>query len=637
MTPPGWGSPIVPDPSRALKPIRSKGCAVRVAGPRANAPIAHRFPNPTPTVHARYRRTTERDTVAVTGPWPRLRYARRDARGSPAAPAQRLNREIPASVSAPPFHTTPDELAPGGFHALDWTILGLYFAGLAFTGYLFSRKGAKDTDDYFLGGRKMPTWAVAISILATSLSAATFVGGPQQAFAGDLTYLSSNIGMMLAAIIVATLFIPAFYRERVSTIYGLLETRFGPNAKRAASLAFMVGRVFASGARVFIVALPAALIIFGERIGTDGAVLPTPPSQLVLAIIALTVVGIVYTLVGGISSVIWTDVIQTGVFLLAVGAAIALLLMRIPASPATIAETLANANEGATGAAGKLTLIRLDTDPAVPYTLWSALIAFTLMGVASYGADQDLAQRMLTCKSAKRGSWSVISAILLSIPVVMLFMLCGLLLFLFYRRPEIMGDAAPLYDIDDSRTVFLNFILREMPAGMSGLMMAGLFAAGLSSLNSALNAMGSTFINDFYKELRPNRSAKHYVLAGRLAVAGWGVVLGGFACFCVYWQRAEGSTLIDFALGVMTFAYAGLLGVFFTALFTKRGRTWSVIAALLVGFLAILALQPNVWVWLHGLVGVARENVIDIAWPWRLTIGAVLATAVCLIPSGRRS
>ncbi|MEL7472005.1 MAG: sodium/solute symporter, partial [Planctomycetota bacterium] len=434
----------------------------------------------------------------------------------------------PAAVPAPP---------PSGFQGLDWLVLGLYFVGLAATGYLFSRRGAKNTDDYFLGGRSMPTWAVAISVLATSLSAATFVGGPQQAFAGDLTYLSSNIGMLIAAIIVATLFVPAFYRHNVSTIYALLETRFGPGAQRAASAMFMLGRVFASGARIYIVALPAALILFGDAPGHT-----VPSEQLVLAIAALTVVGIAYTLVGGVSAVIWTDVVQTGVFLLAVGGAIALLLYRIPIGPTEIADTLAAANEGTTGAAGKLTLLRLDADPAVPYTLWTAIFAFTLMGIASYGADQDLAQRLLTCKSAAKGSWSIISAILLSIPVVMLFMLCGLLLWIFYRQPQVMGDAAPAYAIDDSRTVFLNFILREMPAGMSGLMMAGLFAAGLSSLNSALNAMGSTFINDFYKPLRPGRAPKHYVIAGRVSVAAWGVVLGGFACFCVFWQRAEGTT-----------------------------------------------------------------------------------------------
>ena len=539
----------------------------------------------------------------------------------------------------------------GGFRSLDWAVLAVYFASLALTGYLFSRKGAKDTDDYFLGGRRMPTWAVAISILATSLSAATFVGGPQQAFAGDLTYLSSNIGMMIAAVIVATLFIPAFYREKVSTIYELLETRFGPNAKRAASLAFMLGRVFASGARIFIVAIPAALIIFGERVGADGVVQAVPAEQLVLAIAALTLVGIAYTLVGGISSVIWTDVIQTGVFLVAVGAAIALLLVRIPLSPGEIVETLGAANEGTTGAAGKLTLLRLDADPAVPYTLWTALIAFTLMGVASYGADQDLAQRMLTCKTAARGSWSVVSAILLSIPVVMLFMLCGLLLFVFYRRPELMGTAAPGYAIDDSRTVFLNFILREMPAGMSGLMMAGLFAAGLSSLNSALNAMGSTFINDFYKELRPGRTPRHYVFAGRVAVAGWGVILGGFACLCVYWQRAENSTLFDFVLGVMTFAYAGLLGVFFTALFTRRGTTDSVVNSLVAGFLVVLVLQPFAWTPITGLhtrrlvadAGVLDRGYVDevigsslLAWPWRLTLAAGVSTLVCMAPRGKR-
>ena len=512
------------------------------------------------------------------------------------------------------------------FGVLDWAVLLGYFAMLLATGVWFARKEQSGTEDYFLGGRRMPTWAVAVSVLATSLSAATFVGGPQQAYTGDLTYLISNIGMVLAAVVVAAFFVPVFYRARVATVYELLEHRHGPGAKQAASWTFMLGRIMASGARIYIGALPMALILFE---GVGGA---SETWHIVAAIWVMTVVGIIYTFVGGIASVIWTDVIQTAVFVGAAIAAIVLLLAKIDAPIGDVIETLRAAETPA--GESKLTLLSTSTDPAANYTIFTAIFAFTLMGIASYGTDQDLVQRMLTCKSAAKGSASVLGAIVASVPVVSLFMVVGLLLWIFYQQPALVGEGAPDYEANDSRTVFLEFILREMPAGMTGLMMAGLFAAGLSSLNSGLNSMASTLMNDVYKGVAPAKSEKHYLRVGRLFVVGWGIVLGGFATFCVYWQSADGSTLIDFALGVMTFAYAGLLGVYLTTLFTKRGSTASVLAALITGFVVVGMLQPNVVTWWTGIVGLAE---FELGFPWRLTAGAVAATCVCLIGNAKQT
>lgn len=510
------------------------------------------------------------------------------------------------------------------FGMLDWGVLLGYFAMLLATGIWFARKEQSDTDDYFLGGRRMPTWAVAVSVLATSLSAATFVGGPQQAYSGNLTYLISNIGMVLAAVVVAAFFVPAFYKARVATVYELLEHRHGTGAKQAASWTFMIGRIMASGARIYIGALPMALILF-EGVGGKSEMW-----HIIAAIWVMTAVGIIYTFVGGIASVIWTDVIQTAVFVGAAIAAIVLLISKIDAPIGEIIDTL-RAAETTTGES-KLTLVSTSTDPAAAYTVWSAIIAFTLMGIASYGTDQDLVQRMLTCKSAAKGSASVLGAIVASVPVVSLFMVVGLLLWIFYQQPALVGEAAPDYEANDTRTVFLEFILREMPAGMTGLMMAGLFAAGLSSLNSGLNSMASTLMNDVYKGRVPAKPEKHYLRVGRVFVVGWGVILGSFATFCVYWQSADGSTLIDFALGVMTFAYAGLLGVYLTTLFTKRGNTASVLAALVTGFVVVALLQPNVMARWQGLVGL---DDLALAFPWRLTAGALAATIVCLLGSSR--
>jgi Na+/proline symporter len=197
-------------------------------------------------------------------------------------------------------------------------------------------------------------------------------------------------------------------------------------------------------------------------------------------------------------------------------------------------------------------------------------------------------------------------------------------------------------------------MLHEMPPGMSGVMMAGLFAAGLGSLNSAINAMSATFLNDFYRPMRPGRSEEHYLRAGRLGVVGWGLILGGFACICVYWYESSsktGATLIDFALGVMTFAYAGLVAVFLCAILTKRGNSVSACAALATGFLIVLAMQPVIYRQWAGLITwTTREprspeewsngpvhSLADftIAYPWHLTIGAVIAFLVCVLGTPR--
>ncbi|MBX3380882.1 MAG: sodium:solute symporter [Phycisphaeraceae bacterium] len=505
---------------------------------------------------------------------------------------------------------------------LDWAVLGIYLLALAVSGFAFARREQKDTGDYFLGGRRMPVWAVALSIIASSLSVATFIGVPQIAYETNITYLLTNLGGLIAVMIVAVWFIPAFYRANVTSIYELLGQRLGEGAKKAASATFMLGRVFASGARIYIAAIPLSMLLFGDS-GVE-----QPEWQIVVACLALTAISVSYTLTGGISSVIWTEVVQTVVLLVAVCGAIWLLLHKIPMSGAQIVETLRSPSDGS---GSKLLLVDTRTSPAIHFTLWTSLIAFPLMGLASYGTDHDLAQRMLTCKTAIKGGQSAVLAILLGIPIVALFMVIGLLLYVFYGEPTRMGSAAPAYAPPTSTKVFLTFILREMPAGMSGLMMAGLLSVGISSLNSALNAMSATAIKDFYMPRNPGRPPRHYVTAGRIGVAAWGVILAAFAVFCVYWQRTNSQTLIDLALGVMTFAYAGLLAVFLAALFTKRGNSTSAVAAILVGFCVLAALQPIAWnryAWAIGLKGV------KLSWPWHLVIGTVLSLLVCV--AGRR-
>ena len=474
--------------------------------------------------------------------------------------------------------------------------------------YLTRRQSS--ADDYFRAGRTIPAWAVSISFLATTLSAATFIGGPQQSYRGDLTYLSSNIGSILAIVIVAIFFIPLYYKLNVDTVYGLLRVRFGTPASLAASLAFLVGRLFASGARLYIAALPASFIVYGD----------ISLEHQIISISVLTLIGIFYTYAGGIRTVIWTDVIQVLIFVSAALIGMAILIDKIPIS---VPEVITALQDSDVNGQSKLTVLKFgifNFDPKSSYTLLTAIFGFSLLSLGAYGTDHDMAQRLLTCKNAVKGSKSAIWGVLLGLPVTAVFMFLGLWMFIYYSRPEIMGEFAPAYAVEGSRKIFLTFILNEMPAGLKGIMMAGLFAAALSSLNSAINSMSSSMVNDIYKLVRPRKSEREYLSVGRKGVLAFGLMLGLFAVISVYWQAARPeTTLIDFALMVMVFAYSGLTAVYLLAIFTKRGNNISIISALIAGFVSVFFMQ----MFFAG----------KLAFPWQMFIGTSFSFVIGILGS----
>lgn len=500
------------------------------------------------------------------------------------------------------------------FSTLDTAVLVLYALVLFVSGIIVARRKRTSSGDYFLAARSMPAWAVAISFLATSLSAATFIGAPEQAYKGNLTYLAATVASIIAAFFVARFLIPIYYRAGVTTVYELLETRLGGTTRTTASLMYMLGRVLANGSRIYIAAIPTALILHGD-VALD---------HLTQAILILICVGILYTFVGGISSVIWTDVVQTIIFVGAALTAVIILLWRIPISIPEIGDVLSTSGPDGTS---KLTLFEFTTDWSSNYSVGAILIGMVLFNVAAYGMDHDMTQRLLTCRDSRQGARSIMTAIIAGVPVTLIFMCIGLLLFVYYQRPEIMGRAAPAPPTDDSRQIFLTFILDALPSGVRGLMMAGLFATALSTVNSSLNAMSSVLTNDLYRRWVPEKDEHHYLKVGRIGIVFWGVVLGWFAIQAAMIHHQSETTLIDFALGIMIFPYAGLLGVFLTLIFTNRGNTLSAMLALIIGLFLSLYLAP-------GIVSDAYkpEFYVDLhlAYPWRLTLATMVATAICM-------
>jgi Na+/proline symporter len=504
-------------------------------------------------------------------------------------------------------------MTPLAFTGWDWAILAAYVAILAIAGYAATRRGIKTSDDYFLASHRAPTWLVAVSVLSTVQSAATFLGVPDNSYRGNYTYLISVVGALLAAWIVSRVLIPRFYAIGATTVYELLEQRFDVVARRAAGMMYLVGRVFASGARLYLAAIAVSMVMF----------LDVEPLHLVIASFVLLIFGLAFTFMGGLNAVIWSDLVQVVLY---VGAAVLVLIFLLTKIPLSMPEIIA-ALQNAPGGADKLKVVDTSLDFSAPFSLLAAFTGLTLINIGNSGLDQDTTQRLLACDNARDGSRALMSSVWASIPVIILFLIIGSLLHIFYERPDLMsanGAAIATTFQGEKITVFMHFILSEIPPGLRGLVTVGIIAA--AAINSGLISMSAVLINDFYRPLierKHSREETHFVLAGRMATVLLGFVLFGMSILCYYWQRYSNLPLLDFVLGVMAFAYSGLLGVYATAVFTKRGSSLSVIAALIGGFLVILAFQGYV-VDSFGL----PEGMKSIAFPWQLCIGTAVATVI---------
>ncbi len=465
------------------------------------------------------------------------------------------------------------------FTTVDWIIFSSYFLVLILTTVLLSQTKVKTSRDYFTGGNAMPMFAVAISVLATSQSAATFLGGPEYAYKNDLTFLGFYVSAFLAVVFVSKVLVARFYAINAITVYSYLEHRYGESSKRYAGIMFLVGRLFASGARLYIGALAISMILFSDIM----------PTHIAISIAILMIGALGYTYFGGVKSVIFSDILQALTY---VGAGIAVLVYlyySLNTDFSTIVTTLWDNN--------KLTLI--DFSFSGGFTFWTLITGWFLLNIAAYGLDQDMTQRVLTCKNKEEGAKSLIYSIVFTIPVALLFLAIGLLLYLFYQHPELSSVKSACIDqnVDgQSVKIFMLYILNEMPEGLRGLVTVGAIAAALSSTNSVLSAMSSVAIEDIYRPWisKNSKDETHYLKASRFMVLVFAILLSAMAMLSFYWQQYSELPLLNFALGVMAFAYASLLGVYGAAIFTKRGNETTVLFALIGGFLTVLFLQPYI-------------------------------------------
>jgi SSS family transporter len=526
---------------------------------------------------------------------------------------------------------------------LDWLVVVAYVGWVVVDG-LRRSKGTDRVDGYFLASRSLPWWAVGLSVMATQMSAVTMVGTTGQGYATGLRFVQFYFGLPLAMVILSLTVVPFFTRARVYTAYEYLERRFDVRTRSLAALLFLIGRAFSLG-----VTLAAPAVVMSAILGW----------RLPLTVLAICVPMIVYTTLGGVQAVAWTDVKQMFVVVFSMSAAVAVLLYGILQHvPLTQALHLA-------GAAGRLHAVDFNFDPNETYTLWSGLIGGLFLMLAYFGCDQSQVQRYLTAKSIDEARQSLLMSAYVKIPLQLLILVSGVLVFVYYvfQTPPLLfnhsydaqvaagpqaaayrtleaefareigvradagrrGDREAFLESDgrvrairsraaaivrettgdarytDVNYVFPTFITTRMPIGLVGLMIAAIFVAAMSASGGELNALATATIIDFYRRhwVRQGSEA-HYLRVSKLATVFWGL----FACVVAIYAANQGS-LIEVVNRYGSIYYGSLLGVFILAIVTRRataaGAFWGMLAGMAV-VLTVAWTLPIAFLW-HNVIG----------------------------------
>jgi len=455
---------------------------------------------------------------------------------------------------------------------LDLGVILVYLVSITWFGAHF-RTGRKSLRDYFLGGRSAPWWAISLSIISAETSTLTIVGTPGLSFAGNLGFLQIVFGYLLARLVISALLLPHYFRGEMFTAYELMRRRFGERTRKLAALIFLVTRALAEGVRVFAISIVISIVLNTGEI----------PS--ILLIVALT---LFYTFEGGMTAVIWTDVIQMALYVLGAIVSFFVLLHHIPGGWAHVAAVAAPA--------GKFRIFDFDFSFTMQYfsrtyTFWAGLLGGCFLTTASHGTDQLIVQRLLSARSEAQSRAALIGSWILIFFQFGLFLLIGIALFVYYHDA---GLAAPA-KIDQ---IYPQFVWRELPPGIAGLVTAAIVAAAMANLSAALNALASTTVMDLLRRVAsPSRPDDDKRLLGwaRGATVAWAGVLVAIGILARHW-----GSVLESGLSIASVTLGLLLGIFLLGVLTKRVRqnaaSFGVVAGLAV-ILYVRAFTPIAWTW----------------------------------------
>lgn len=473
---------------------------------------------------------------------------------------------------------------------IDLAVVATYLIGITLFGLRF--RGAKDKSlrGYFLAGRTIPWWAIALSIVSAETSTLTIISIPGVAYAGDMGFLQVVFGYMIGRVVVALLFLPKYFQGEMLTAYQLIDRRFGHALHKVTAGLFLLTRAAAEGVRVFAVS-----IVVGIAIGTGD----------VLSIAIISALCLLYTFEGGMAAVVWTDVVQMAIY---VGGTVVAM------------GTLGSHVAGGWGAiyavgsgAGKFHVLNFAVNVTQNYTFWAGVLGGTFLTMASHGTDQLMVQRMLAARNLTESRMALLSSGVVILLQFTLFLLIGIGLFVFYgQHPQAFASGD---------RIFPTFIVQQMPRGVAGLLVAAILAAAMSNLSAALNSLSSTSVVDFWMPWRPEAGDRERGLVSRSSTVFWAVVLFGIAVYSV--GVGGKGHVVEIGLSIASVAYGALLGVFLLGTVNGRATQGGAIVGMVVGF------ALNVLLWQHpGPIELGPVTIPHVAFTWYVLIGSAVTFAV---------
>lgn len=463
----------------------------------------------------------------------------------------------------------------------DLAVILAYLAAVTWFGASF-RQRQKSLKDYFLGGRTAPWWAIALSIVSAETSTLTIIGTPPLAYAGSYVFLQVIFGYLLARVVISTIFLPRYFEGQLFTAYELMQRRFGPRIRKVTSGIFLITRSLAEGVRVFAISIVVSILLHTGGLAS------------ILVIVALT---LFYTFEGGMTAVIWTDVIQMAMYVLGAGISFFVLLAKIPGGWPHVIDVAS--------AAGKFQLFDFHWSWTAPYTFWAGLIGGCFLTTASHGTDQLVVQRLLAAKSERQARLALLSSWFVIFIQFSLFLTIGVLLWMLHS-----GAPIPKTQLD---RLYPTFIWDSLPLGIAGLAMAAILAAAMANLSAALNSLASATVVDFYQPLtRGRHEPAHYLRISRLATVFWGAVLAAIATLASQW-----GSVLESGLSIASVTLGILLGVFLLGVLTKKPGENAAIAGVVAGA-AVMA-----WV----------KFATKIPFTWWVLIGASVTFTIAVLAS----
>ena len=463
-----------------------------------------------------------------------------------------------------------------GFNWIDGLIVVVYLIAITLFGIHF-RKKQQSIHTYFLGGKTIPAWALSLSIVATETSTLTVIGTPGIAFGGNLSFLQLVLGYLVGRVFISLVLIPAYFKGEMYTAYELMQRRFGSRIKHATASMFLITRALAEGVRVLAIATVVSVVL-----GTGD----------IWSILIISGLTLIYTFEGGLTAVIWTDVVQLFIYIVGTLVAFFVIMGLIPGGWQGV---LANSGQ-------KLAIWNFSTNLAVPYTFWAGIIGGAFLNTASHGVDQLIVQRLLAAKNERDSKVALLSSGLVILFQFTLFLIIGVMLYSFYQyNPQ---EPVPLM----RDRIFPTFVVQYLPHGVSGLMIAAILAAAMANLSSAINSLASTTVVDFYRPL----FTKGVTTQSELRLSRWITVLWGLVLVFLAILSRGVQSVLEAGLTIASITYGSMVGVFLLGVLTRRANERGSILGMAAGLLSMLA----VW------------HFSTIAFTWYVLIGSVITFSV---------